>query len=136
MLNEGMFAGTGGWVLKPPGYRNENCSQRDTITSVGQATAVAHKTLDLIITVFAAQDIPLPDSDDKPDGLRPYVKCELHVETSEERTGEPIKGKGRVKEGEYKRKTKSRKTTHPDFKGETLEFIGVPGVVEELTFLR
>lgn len=136
MLNEGMFAGTGGWVLKPPGYRSEKGSQSGTVLSGGQASAVAHKTLDLTITVFAAQDIPLPDRDDKSDGLRPYVKCELHVETSEERTGEPIKGKGRAKEGEYKRKTKARKTTHPDFKGEKLEFIGIPGVVDELSFLR
>ncbi|KAI9798889.1 MAG: hypothetical protein M1833_004392 [Piccolia ochrophora] len=131
MLNEGMFAGEGGWVLKPEGYRGNDDSQ-----SGGQAKAIAHKTLNLTIEIFAAQDIPLPVGDQKSDGFRPYIKCELHVEKPEERTGEPIEGGGKTKDGEYKRKTATRKGVDPDFKGETMKFTGIPGVVEELSFLR
>ncbi|KAI9815410.1 MAG: hypothetical protein M1832_005480 [Thelocarpon impressellum] len=138
MLNEGMFAGEGGWVLKPPGYRSVDVPEGSTAAddTVGQAEAIAHKTLDLTVEVFAGQDIPLPPGDDSPKGFHPYVKIELHVEKPEERSGKPIEGGGKSKGGEYKRRTKTRKGIEPDFKGEALQFVGVPGVVEELSFVR
>ena len=132
MLNEGMFAGSAGYVLKPNGYRGvDNPSARES-----QADAIAHKTLNLTIEVLAAQDVPLPLGDTRPDGFHPYVKVELHVEKPAERTGAPIEGGGRSKEGEYKWKSRTMKGTEVDFGGEKVEFKDIPGVVEELSFIR
>ena len=87
MLNEGMFAGEGGWVLKPKGYRSINKQQRNAaISHESQADAIGHKTLDLVVQVYAGQAISLPIGDESVRGFHPYVKCELHVEKAEERT--------------------------------------------------
>ncbi|RYO74029.1 hypothetical protein DL764_011004 [Monosporascus ibericus] len=136
MLNEGMFSGEHGWVLKPPGYRSEDAS-------MSQADAIPRRTLLLSIRVLAGQHLPLPESvSDKPKNFRPFVKCELHVEKPEERSGAFIEGGGRVREGEYKQKTVASKTDHPDFGTVTsgtssnlLEFRDIP-VVEQLSFVR
>ncbi|KAI9702128.1 MAG: hypothetical protein M1836_001472 [Candelina mexicana] len=140
MLNEGMFAGEGGWVLKPPGYRS-TVDPRDRYPVKGtslssQADAIRHKTMTLRIEVFAGQATPLPPGDNDEKGFHPYVKCEVHVEKPSERTGAPIEGGGRSIDGEYKRRTKTRKGIEPDYGGELLEFVGIPGVVEELSFVR
>jgi hypothetical protein len=81
MLNEAMFSGTGGYVLKPAGYR----AARDAPQTAPQtqATAVVHRTLDLVIEVLAAQDIPLPD-DTRAEKMDPYVKVELHISRPED----------------------------------------------------
>ena len=125
MLNEGMFAGEHGWVLKPPGYRSD------------PKEPIQYKTLDLKITVFAGQHIPLPPHQTEK-GFHPYIRCELHVEKQEERTGEPIEGGGRAKGGEHKRKTPWGKGDHPDFgrEGSLMDFSGIGKVVDELTFVR
>jgi phosphatidylinositol phospholipase C delta len=125
MLNEGMFAGEHGWVLKPPGYRSD------------PTEPIQYKTLDLKITVFAGQHIPLPPGQTEK-GFHPYIRCELHVEKQEERTGEPIEGGGRARGGEHKRKTPWGKGDHPDFgrEGSLLDFSGIGKVVEELSFVR
>lgn len=145
MLNEGMFAGTNGYVLKPEGYRPHK-PLPPTPPSAGtapQANAVTHYTMDLAIAVLAAQDIPLPLGDTKPSGFRPYLKVEIHVEEPGERHGttaaasSSIPDDGKEKEGEYKAKTKSLKgTVDPDWKGQELVFKGIPGVVPELSFVR
>ncbi|KAK4668616.1 uncharacterized protein QC764_708960 [Podospora pseudoanserina] len=145
MLNEGMFAGTNGYVLKPEGYRPHK-PLPPTTPSAGtapQANAVTHYTMDLAIAVLAAQDIPLPLGDTKPSGFRPYLKVEIHVEEPGERHGttaaasSSIPDDGKEKEGEYKAKTKSLKgTVDPDWKGQELVFKGIPGVVPELSFVR
>ncbi|KAL8745445.1 MAG: hypothetical protein Q9190_002406, partial [Brigantiaea leucoxantha] len=136
MLNEGMFAGGGGWVLKPRGYRGQRSTLTAGISDESQADAITHKTLSLKIEIFAGQNLPLPVGDRKTDGFHPYVKCELHVEKPEERSGAPIEGGGKTKEGEYKRKTKSNRGADPDFGGEKIEFPSIPGVGEELSFVR
>ena len=136
MLNEGMFAGSGGWVLKPQGYRSYPTDPVTVISDESQADAIAHQTLTLSIEVFAGQGLPLPIGDTKPNSFQPYVKCELHVEKPEERSDAPIEGDGRSKRGEHKRCTKSRRGVEPDFGGEKLEFLEIPQVVEELSFLR
>ncbi|CAG8974999.1 hypothetical protein HYALB_00011183 [Hymenoscyphus albidus] len=125
MLNEGMFAGEHGWVLKPPGYRSD------------PTEPIQYKTLDLNITVYAGQHIPLP-SGETAKGLHPYVKCELHIEKPED---SDIKSKDRVsraKEGDYKEKTEYSKGDHPDYgpEGQKMTFEGIPQVVEELSFVR
>ncbi|KAK2064525.1 phosphatidylinositol-specific phospholipase C [Colletotrichum caudatum] len=135
MLNEAMFAGTGGYVLKPEGYRCPKAGPPpDTVQGVPQ---IDYKTLDLQIDILAAQNLPLPPGDTKIKGFKPYVKVEIHVESPEERLpGARIKDDGREREGEYKAKTKSNRGVDPDFESEALQFTGVPGVVEELTFVR
>ncbi|KAI2617172.1 PLC-like phosphodiesterase [Hypoxylon sp. NC1633] len=133
MLNEGMFSGEHGWVLKPPGYRSEDASE-------AREEPIPHGTLDLVITVLAGQQIPLPDglSSSNSRSLRPLVKCELHVEKAEDRLGGFIEGGGRVRECDYKQKTGAGKTDHPDFSSvkNDLQFQGVQRVVEQLSFVR
>ena len=129
MLNEAMFAGTGGWVLKPRGYRS-------TDTATHQREAVAHGILDLSIEVLAAQDLPAPEG--KKEMARPFVKCELHVEKEEERQDKPIPGGGKSKDAEIKQKTRvvKAKDGEADFGREVIKFAEVNGVVPELSFVR
>ncbi|KAK2728800.1 phospholipase c [Colletotrichum kahawae] len=138
MLNEAMFAGTSGYVLKPEGYRCIKAGSPPPAPDAAKdVPQIAYKTLDLQIDVLAAQNLPLPPGDTKVSGFKPYVKVEIHVESPEERLpGAHIKNDGHEQEGEYKAKTKSNRGIDPDFKGEELKFTGVPGVVEELTFVR
>ena len=137
MLNEAMFSGSSGYVLKPNGYLGKRTSSANPLLSrESQADAIAHRTLTLSIELLAAQSIPLPLGDTRSSGFHPYVKCELHVETPAERTGQPIERNGKAKEGEYKWRSKRMKGTEVDFGGEMVEFKDIPGVVEELSFLR
>ncbi|KAL8772323.1 MAG: hypothetical protein Q9209_002535 [Squamulea sp. 1 TL-2023] len=136
MLNEGMFSGSAGWVLKPRGYRGQSQGQQSDVSDESQGDAIAHKTLSLSIELLAAQELPLPIGDRKPGRFQPYVKCELHIEKPEERTGASIEGGGRSKDGERKFKSKSSRGVEPNFGGEKANFANVPGVVEELSFLR
>ncbi|KAI3400919.1 hypothetical protein diail_1126 [Diaporthe ilicicola] len=142
MLNEGMFAGTGGYVLKPEGYR---CSKPGQ--DAEPQPVVTHRTLDLEIKLFAGQNLPLPLDETSDKSFNPYVKVELHVEESGERHGhlgqEGEEAKARAaptdeeKGGQYKARSKTVKgTCEPDFKGESLELKGIPGVLEELSFVR
>lgn len=135
MLNEGMFGGGSGWVLKPQGYRVSRFDDQRP-SAENQTDAIPHRSLNLSIEVFAAQDLPLPPGTSRPDHLHPYIKCELHVEKPEERSGGPIPGGGRSEDGEHKRRTKVGKGIEPDFGGEVMRFTGITGVVEELSFLR
>lgn len=136
MLNEGMFADSAGWVLKPKEYRGQRQGQKTGVSDESQADAIAHKTLSLSIEILAGQNLPLPIGDHKPLGFSPYVKCEVHVEKPEERTGAAIEGGGKSKEGEYKQMSKTSRGVNPDFGGETVTFSNVPGVVEEMSFVR
>lgn len=102
-----MFAGSGGYILKPPGYRCE----KPTTTIAATATTttnpqeeekqdkapqqqpqpphehVQHRTLDLEIKVLAAQNLPLPLDLSSAKSFHPYLKVELHVEEAGERHG-------------------------------------------------
>ena len=135
MLNESLFAGTGGWVLKPKGYRG-NGDRIQAVSHESQADAIAHKTLNLSIEIFAAQDLPLPLGCENEEKFHPYVKIELHVERSEERSGAAIDKDGKSKDGEHKRRTDIGKGSAPDFRGQPLTFSNIPMVVEELSFVR
>jgi len=119
MLNEGMFAGENGWVLKPPGYRSD------------ATEPIEYKTIDLKITIFAGQHIPIP-ADQTEKGFHPYIRCELHVERDQEHTSEPIKA------GDCKKQTSYLKGDHPDFgvDGYEMQFPHITKVVEELSFVR
>lgn len=108
MLNEGMFAGEGGYVLKPDGFRP------------GQPPPVFRK-LDLTVTVIAAAGLPLPAESDKPKHFEPYVKVEVHTPRD-------------VKEN-VKRKTKAKRGIECVWDS-TLEFKAVEGIIDRLTFVR
>lgn len=149
MLNEGMFAGTGGYVLKPEGYRGQKpvatTDDAPPVTATGEVVTeplgtgdsrMLHQTLDLKITVLAAQDLPMPKEGGNPSGFNPYLKMELHTEPHYSELMKQREHTGKAKEGEYKAKTKSKKGIHPDFKGEVLEFKQVMGVNPELAFVR
>ncbi|KAF3014376.1 hypothetical protein E8E14_000759 [Neopestalotiopsis sp. 37M] len=143
MINEGMFAGTGGYVLKPEGYRGKKplatsdekpapITTGEIISAPTQAQ-ISGKTLDLHITVLAAQNLPLPEDDHNPAKFKPYLKVELHTEPHHTLQ---LHQSGKAKEGEYKAKTKTMKGIDPDYKGELLEFKQVQGVTPELAFVR
>ncbi|KHN94272.1 1-phosphatidylinositol-4,5-bisphosphate phosphodiesterase 1 [Metarhizium album ARSEF 1941] len=131
MINEGMFAGENGWVLKPPGYQSSDKS------SESHDEATPGRTLNLRLTIFAGQNIPTQsdDSGDEPrsgSAIRPYVKVTLHVEKSELATGKEIN------ESNYKKRTGAGATNNPKFpeSRRQLEFAGITNVVPELSFVR
>jgi hypothetical protein len=133
MMNEAMFSGSQGWVLKPEGYRSSSNHSRQQIAS-------PRYNVDLSIEFFAGQDIPLPPERDNPRYFRPFVKVRLHTQNLEEENPEPIPGGGRArggrtKGGEYKRKTKTARTVDPDFGREVVKFKSVRTAIEELTFV-
>jgi hypothetical protein len=140
MLNEAMFAGEGGWVRKPQGYlhRVAPASEKDLAAA---EEVIEAQTLDLTITIYAAQDLPLPIGDEKEKNFHPYVKVELHVEASSSSPPPASKStfSNRRNEKEssiYKHVTKSRKGCEPDFGAEVVSFKAIKGVVDELSFLR
>jgi hypothetical protein len=133
MLNEAMFAGEKGWVLKPPGYQSTDKA------SITQELAAPARKLDLTITIYAGQHIPLDGDDAHSDSsraasaLRPLVKADLHVEKREASDKE-----GQGQDHRYKQRTDARKTDHPSWgpNGAVLKFSNIPNVVEEFCFLR
>lgn len=103
MLNEGMFAGTGGWVLKPKAYRaHPHESKKAHMHPESQAiqstpkeekaemiqlpphlspNAPPLRKLNLYITLLAAQDLPVPKEHPNPKSFRPYLKIIIHTES-------------------------------------------------------
>lgn len=133
MLNKAMFSGEHGWVLKPSSYRSHG-NESD------HSGHLSHRAFDLIITVFAGQYIPLPK--DMPRhklySLRPRVKCELHVEKPEKRSGSPGEGGLKLRPIEWEQETGSGRTDHPEFGVDHRElcFKGIPRVEESLSFVK
>ncbi|KAK1985921.1 phosphatidylinositol-specific phospholipase C [Colletotrichum cereale] len=128
MLNEGMFADEEGWVLKPIGYRS--CDK----TTITEVDAAPQGDLELAVTIIAGQHIwAASDSDSsssRAKHLRPFVKCELHVEIG------AANGKA-ADENNFKLKTAAKKTDCPEWEnGARLRFPKISRVVEELSFLR
>ncbi|KAM4057078.1 phosphatidylinositol-specific phospholipase c, X domain-containing protein [Hirsutella rhossiliensis] len=127
MLNEGMFAGTGGYVLKPQGYRPHVRSKPET------AAQAIRKTLSLTITFLAAQSIPLPESDTSAKRFHPYIKTEVHADGSNHLS--PVND-GLGHGGEYKIRTRTHHGCDVDLGSEKVVFPAIDGLVEELTFVR
>lgn len=127
MLNHGMFTGTSGWVLKPDGYRS----------SEPKTDLIHRRTLNLVLEVFAAQNLSLPPGEHKEKGFKPYVNCQLHVE---EPDGPVAAGRDDAssdsEKSSFRRCTKSSSGVNPDFRGQKLVFPTVTGVVEGLSFVR
>lgn len=135
MLNEAMFSGEQGWVLKPTGYRSDDEGLDD------QSACLPYRAFDLSITVLAGQHIPLPEGmpHHKARSLRPVVKCGLHLEMAEERavtSGE--RGNRLLRTDERLKCTSIGVSDHPEFDPEQRElaFQGMPRVVEPLSFVR
>ncbi|KAM0439787.1 hypothetical protein ACHAPT_000882 [Fusarium lateritium] len=132
MLNEGMFADEKGWVLKPEGYQSSNKSAET------QGEATPGRTMNLKITVFAGQRIPIQagdavDHNRSASTIHPLIKVELHADKLDS-----VERDGQMQECKYKARTKTGKTDHPDFghNGSAVEFLNTPKVVEELSFVR
>ncbi|KAI0096784.1 PLC-like phosphodiesterase [Nemania sp. FL0031] len=134
MLNKAMFSGEHGWVLKPAGYRSDDGGLRV------QSTELSYRSFDLDITVLSAQHIPLPEGmpRHKSHTLRPFVKCELHIEKADERPRASGEGGVRLRPVEWKRQTGSGRTDHPEFRIERreLSFKDIHKVEELLSFVR
>ena len=148
MLNEGMFADTGGWALKPKGYR---CT---TSTGASQKEVKPKKhQLSLEIRLYAAQRLSLPAEKDSSHGskLKPYVKAQLHADSdrlSENRGSPDGSGNGTSADevaahggeekdsGIYKRRSVTCRTDSPNFNGEVLSWLHVPNITLELSFIR
>ncbi|KAL2854884.1 PLC-like phosphodiesterase [Aspergillus pseudoustus] len=126
MLNQGMFAGEQGWVLKPRGYRSTE----------PESAPIIRKKVDLSIEILAAQDIALPPGDTNVKSFKPYVACYLHVETPEEAANGAGDDSTDSEKTSYKRQTKSSEGINPDFGSQKLQFPTLSGVVDELTFVR
>lgn len=139
ILNEGMFAGSDGYVLKPTGYRGDKGLSSMREGSVQEATdfKIPSKKLNRVaVTVLAAQNLPLLDRGDNPARFVPYVKVGLHTEpdalsamADEDTSGEQVKQVG------YSGETEKGKGTCPDFGSKVIEFLDIEGVVPELTFV-
>ena len=147
MLNEGMFSGYDGWVLKSEGYRGSN--PESTPSTAAQPLPKSKKhLLDLKIQLLSGQDLPLPlgKEESHRHRMKPYVKIQLHVDTH----GPPGQGKssgaGKGDSDAYgkddneddsnKRKSKTQRSDSPNFEGEVLSWTAIPDVVEELSFIR
>ncbi|KAH7353373.1 1-phosphatidylinositol-4,5-bisphosphate phosphodiesterase delta-1 [Plectosphaerella cucumerina] len=128
ILNEGMFAGSDGYVLKPEGYRS---------TSGAEMPVIPSKRLDkVVITILAGQNLPLVTKGSDPSRFTPYVKVGLHTEpdalsamVSDDADPEEVQQVG------YRGETSRSKGTSPDFGGQPIDFLDIGGVVPELTFL-
>ncbi|RMZ90792.1 hypothetical protein DV736_g1978, partial [Chaetothyriales sp. CBS 134916] len=145
MLNEGMFAESQGWILKPEGYRAND--QVDPAT--GDEIASNKGLLDLRIQLLSAQDLRLPQDRDPSHRARikPYVQIQLHVDTY----GPPGQGKTNRRQSrddsdaygdedsedkKYQRRSKTARGDSPDFAGEVLSWSGVADAADELSFVR
>ncbi len=153
MLNEGMFAATGGWVLKPESYRTHSHQPGPETALQPSSFHPRGKSLDLDIEVFAAQDLPLP-AETSVKSFRPYLKCILHADTISNdphpdtrnkevtswlgrRLGGSAKAQEKKKaEDKFKARTRAQHGPSPDFSRELLQFRNISIGEEELSFVR
>lgn len=127
MMNEAMFAGSGGWINKPAGYKPLPKAKPEEAPPPVKRIGV-----DLSIQLLAAQKL----DQEKSSTPNVYVKAEIHVESKTEKEAGSIPDGGKNKGGEWKRKSAVRHSKDPDFGGDTLEFKGVEDVIPELSFVR
>jgi Phosphatidylinositol-specific phospholipase C, Y domain len=128
MLNEAMFAGRHGWVLKPQRYRGMQVdSSAKDIDRGGTAVNIS-------IAIFAGQGLALPLGDSSPKDFHPYVTCQLHLSQDEDIVPKNQKRGSEAKR--YKLRTKASTGIDPDFGGEELTFPHTTAIIEELSFLR
>ena len=148
MLNEGMFAGQEGWVLKPEGYRADRSGDDSkSATSEAASHASVKRVLDLKIQLLSGQDIPLPvEKESSRTKIKPFVKIDVYTDThgppGQGGGDQPAKTKGGAypndekEEKKYKFRSRTQRSDSPDFDGETAAWSGIPDVVEQLSFVR
>lgn len=131
MLQEAAFQGTGGWTQKPESLLR-HASYHDSRSHFARG----EKSW-LRITLLAAQNIPVPEDVDE-EKLKPFVKCEVHVDTPDMSKLTSIsKGFGKDGDSSYKVKTSSVRGRHPQLDSlKPLEFKNLPALVPELSFVR
>lgn len=131
MLNEGMFSGTDGYILKPKGYRSS-----DKSTSLGEEPVIPQVTLNqLAIKILAVQGIPIDNTSDDPDDFRPYVKVELHTDAYISTPIQTNNESGHARGTKYRAQTTIKEGISSDFMAELLEFQNVECVIPELAFV-
>jgi hypothetical protein len=129
MLQEGMFQATGGWAVKPQNHLH-TAKYKDSLVSLQKGRS------SLRLTLLAAQNLPGGESE-KDDKLRPYVKCEVHVDTTGKITSEGHNHFRKPKELGYKLKTDVAKGKNPRFSNrDALIFGSLPPLVPQLSFAR
>ncbi|KHN99677.1 phosphatidyl inositol-specific phospholipase C [Metarhizium album ARSEF 1941] len=150
MLNEGMFAGTCGYVLKPEGQTisnppfpsrpvsaNTDKGYRPNLESKLTPNKITYKTLNLSLTFLAAQSIPLPQGDKSDKKFHPYVKTELHVDACDPKAhGRPGSSESLDSDVRHKARTKTHRGANVDLGRQQISFSDIAGLVEELTFVR
>ena len=144
MLNEGMFAGTGGWALKPEGYRCSGDGTQETVQP-------RRHQLSLEIQLCGAQRLPLPAEKDSSHAprMKPYVKAQLHADSCHlPGYSKDIKGNGNGADEPqahgyeekdssiYKRRSTTSRSDCPNFNGERMTWLKMSDVIEELSFIR
>ncbi|EGE01013.1 phosphoinositide-specific phospholipase C [Trichophyton equinum CBS 127.97] len=150
MLNKGMFAGSGGWVLKPSEYRGSAARSSSTSSSPQEQIAAAvndggpkgvqastsvRREVNLSIEIYAGQNIMAGDGKSNPKSFHPYVACHLHVERPKDSIHATSKDYD-SSDPKYKCRTKTCSGADPDFGGQILQFPSAPGILEELSFVR
>jgi Phosphatidylinositol-specific phospholipase C, Y domain/Phosphatidylinositol-specific phospholipase C, X domain len=129
MLQHAMFSGTGGWVRKP-----ESLASSAQYEAPAKESGSSAKSW-LSLTILAGQCLPLPPTLDNEDKLRPYIKCEVHIDTPPEEPDEERKSK-RTDNG-LKKLTRHAKGSNPKFGNDArLFFEGLPALTPALSFLR
>lgn len=117
MLQEAMFQGTGGWALKPKAFQS-TASYKDSRAHLMKGGKSVVK-----IALLAAQNIPIPEDVDAPEKMRPFVKIEIHCDSSSER--------------EFKQRVGPSKGQHPKFdEFKPVVFENLPPLLPELSFAR
>lgn len=121
-LNEGLFAGSDGYVLKPDGYRSND-------------GYIKTKNLERIaISVFGGQNLPLGNNDHSAK-FTPHIKIGLHARSEVVTPSVENSSPTWAQQAEYSKTTSKSSGTSPDFGGEIIEFVGLEGIVPELAFL-
>lgn len=109
---------------------------RPSLKSSPETPKISKKSLTLTITLLAAQGIPIPPNDTHAKSFEPYVKVELHVDALDGLRGGHIANDGHEREGEYKARSRTRRGRDVDFSSEKLVFKNIPGLIDELAFVR
>ena len=126
MINDAMFADSGGWILKPSSMRDSKEMHRGLNT---------YQTLDLSLKIELIASIDMSTLSKKEDKIEDkssnlYVKCYLHTTSC---MGHDATLSSKHKQ---KLKTKTVKGVYPSFDYEKILFAKVKCVILEMSFLR
>ncbi|OAG45598.1 hypothetical protein AYO21_00234 [Fonsecaea monophora] len=130
MLNEGMFTGTGGWILKPEGYRSTATAG---VSRSQEGIEPKRQRLDLEIRLLAGQKLPV--STDKDSSHGPKMKPKASGLGKPEDEPESHSGED-VDSGLFKRRSATGRTDSPDFRRELMSWLNMSNVLQELSFIR